>query len=33
MYVTVVTLSAQDNIKLFKQLQPGFKRKPNWNKH
>ena len=33
MYVPVVTLSTQDNIKLFKQLQPGVKRKPNLNNH
>ena len=33
MHVPVVTLSTQDNIKVFKQLQPVFKRKPNWNKY
>ena len=28
-----MTLSAQDNEKLFLQLQTGFKRTVNWNKH
>ena len=29
----VVTLSTQENIKLFKQLESGFKRTINWNKY
>ena len=33
LYVTVVTLSTQDNAKLFEQLKPGFKRTINWNKY
>ena len=33
LYVPVVTLSAQDNSKLFQQLKPGFKRVISWNKH
>ena len=32
LYVSVVTLSTQDNIKLLKQLQSGFKRIIKWNK-
>ena len=32
LYVTVVTLSTQDNAKLIQQLKSGFKRKINWNK-
>ena len=32
-YVSVVTLSTQNNVKLFKQLESGFKRKINWNKY
>ena len=32
LYVPVVTLSTQDNVKLFKQLESGFKRTINWNK-
>ena len=31
LYVPIVTLSTQDNIKLFKQLEPSFKRTSNWN--
>ena len=31
-YVSVVTLSAQDNTNLFQQLKIGFKRTINWNK-
>ena len=31
LYVLVVTLSTQENIKLLKQLQSGFKRTINWN--
>ena len=33
LYVPVVTLSNQDNVKLLKQLQLGFKRTINWNKY
>ena len=33
LYVPVVTLSTQDNIKLLKQLQSGFKRTINWNRY
>ena len=33
LYVPVVTLSTQDNAKLFEQLKPGFKRTINWNKY
>ena len=32
-YVPVVTLSTQDNSKLFQQLKSGFKRLINWNKY
>ena len=32
-YVPVVTLSAQDNEKLWHQLKTGFKRTINWNKY
>ena len=32
LYVPVVTLSTQDHVKLFKQLESGFKRTINWNK-
>ena len=32
LYVLVVYLSIQDNIKLLKQLESGFKRTINWNK-
>ena len=32
-YVPVVTLSTQENIKLLKQLEFGFKRTINWNKY
>ena len=32
LYVPVVTLSTQDNAKLFQQLKSGFKRTINWNK-
>ena len=31
-YVPVVTLSAQDNLKLLEQLKSGFKRTINWSK-
>ena len=33
LYVPVVTLSTQDNVKLLEQLKSGFKRLVNWNKH
>ena len=33
LYVTVVTLSTQDNAKLLPQLKSGFKRAINWNKY
>ena len=33
LYVPVVTLSAQGNEKLFKQLKSGFKRTINWNRY
>ena len=33
LYVPVVTLSTQDNVKLLQQLKPGFKRVINWNKY
>ena len=33
LYVSVVTLSQQDNAKLLEQLQSGFKRVINWNKY
>ena len=33
LYVPVVTLSPQDNVKLLKQLESGFKRTINWNKY
>ena len=33
LYVPVVTLSAQENIKLLKQLESAFKRNINWNKY
>ena len=33
LYVIVVTLSTQDNAKLFQQLKSGFKRTINWNKY
>ena len=33
LYVFVVTLSAQENITLFQQLESGFKRIINWNKY
>ena len=32
LYVLVVTLSTQENIKLLEQLETGFKRTVNWNK-
>ena len=33
LYVSVVTLSTQEKIKLFKQVQSDFKRTINWNKY
>ena len=33
LYVTVVTLSTQDNAKLWSQLKSGFKRTISWNKY
>ena len=33
LYITVVTLSTQDNAKLLSQLKPGFKRTISWNKY
>ena len=33
LYDPVVTLSTQENIKLLKQLESGFKRTINWNKY
>ena len=33
LYVLIVTLSTQDNVKLFTQLESGFKRTINWNKY
>ena len=33
MYVSVVTLSTEDNAKLTKQLNEGFKRPVYWNKY
>ena len=32
LYVHIVNLSTQENIKLLKQLESGFKRTVNWNK-
>ena len=33
LYVSVITLSQQDNAKLLQQLKSGFKRVINWNKY
>ena len=33
LYVSVVTLSTQDNAKLLQQLKSGFKRAINWNEY
>ena len=33
LYVPVVTLSTQDNAKLFEQLKSAFKGKINWSKY
>ena len=32
-YISVITLSTQDNVKLLKQLESCFKRTINWNKY
>ena len=32
-YAPVVTLLTQNNVKLLKQLESGFKRTINWNKY
>ena len=32
-YVPVITLSTQDNAKLFQELKSGFKRTINWNRY
>ena len=32
LYVPVVTLPTQDNVKMLKQLESGFKRTTNWKK-
>ena len=33
LYVSVVTLTTQDNANLLQQLKSGFKRTINWNKY
>ena len=33
LYVPVVNLSTQDNVKLLEQLKSGFRRTTNWNKY
>ena len=33
LYVPIVTLSTQNNVKLLKQLKSDFKRTINWNKY
>ena len=33
LYVSVLTLSIQENIKLLKEVEFGFKRTINWNKY
>ena len=33
LYVSVVTLSTPENIKLLKELESGFKKTINWNKY
>ena len=33
LYVPIVTLSTQDNVKLLPQLKSGFKRTISWNKY
>ena len=32
LYIPIITLSAQDNVKLLKQLESGFIRTTDWNK-
>ena len=32
-FITATFLSTENNVKLYKQLEPGFKRTINWNKH
>ena len=33
LYVPVITLTTQDNVKLLKQLESGFNRTISWNKY
>ena len=33
LYVPIVSLSTQDNVKMLKQLESSLKRKINWNKY
>ena len=33
LHFPIITLSTQDNSKLFQQLKSGFKKKTNWNKN
>ena len=33
LYIPIVALSAEDNVKLTKQLNEGFKRPTSWNEH
>ena len=33
LYIPIVTLSAEDNVKLTKQLNEGFKRSVYWNQY
>ena len=33
LYISVVTLATQENLKLLKQLESGFRRTINWNKY
>ena len=33
LYIPVLTLSAEDNMKLFKQLESGFNSTTNWSKY
>ena len=33
LHISAVTLVTQENIKLLKQLESGFKRRNNWNKY
>ena len=32
LYIPIITLSAEDNVKLLKQLESGFIRTTDWNK-